>query len=234
MSIVDVDQHLYESRDLWADHIDPRLPGRRAGHRRRRPRPRLGDLAGSAHRCGRRPGPQGHRRHRRAEPAPPGRRGRVLRLRRGPARRLLGAGGPRRPPRRHGPRRGRPLPELRPALGAPAVGRPRGPDRQHGGLEPVVRHRGRRGPRPPPPRGPPDPAGPRLAARPAGRARRRGRAAGHDRPGRGRRPAALPRRPRPAVVGLRRPRGHPGASTWPTSPGSSTTPSTPTRTASSR
>ena len=143
----------------------------------------------------RRPGPGRHRGHRRAEPAPPGGRAGVLRLRRGPARRLLGAGGPGRPPRRHG-RSTRPSSSPTSACSGSA--------RCRVDLGALTANMGAwnrwcatvaaEGARPPAPRGPPDPAGPRLAARPAGRPRRRRRAPGHDRPGRGRRPPALPRR----------------------------------------
>src|SRR3712207_8698940 len=40
-------------------------------------------------------------------------------------------------PRRHGGRRGRAVPQLRPPVGAVALGRRARPDRQHGRLEPV-------------------------------------------------------------------------------------------------
>ena len=45
---IDVDQHLFESRTTWTDHIDPAAPVRRAVHQGRRGGLALADLAGQA------------------------------------------------------------------------------------------------------------------------------------------------------------------------------------------
>ena len=46
LQTIDVDQHLFESRTTWSDHIDPADTDRRALHRRRRGGVALVDLAG--------------------------------------------------------------------------------------------------------------------------------------------------------------------------------------------
>ena len=52
--VVDCDQHLYESRDLWRRHIDPADRDQALAHRGRRARLRVGHLAGPSAAAGRR------------------------------------------------------------------------------------------------------------------------------------------------------------------------------------
>ena len=135
--MIDSDQHLYETRTMWLDHIDPdrrddalrivddelgypwltwgaawrrpdvQLPGRRRGW--------ASAVSASA------PGSAGDALRRRA------------------AARLLGRVGARRPARGDGCRRGGRVPELRPVVGADARRRPRSAHREHDRVEPLVR-----------------------------------------------------------------------------------------------
>ena len=120
--VIDSDQHLFEYRGLWQEHIDParrddaiRFVDDPLGHVRV-------DVA--------RPGALGRRRadarrdgcDRRAAPARARRRSAARALRRDPAARLLGAGRPPRAARGARRRRGDLLPELRARLGAHAPG----------------------------------------------------------------------------------------------------------------
>ena len=97
MRIIDSDQHLYESRTLWLEHIDPalrdealRIEDDATGTPRLRWR---GQRA--RHRRG--AGARAHGRGRRAAPPRPRRPAAARALRRGAAARLLGAGGARSP-----------------------------------------------------------------------------------------------------------------------------------------
>ena len=119
--IVDSDQHLYEYRGMWREHIDPALRDDALELDRRRARQHLahaGATACSASADVQDPGRD--RRDRRA--APPRARGAAAAapLRRRAAARLLGAARARREARRARRRRGGPVPELRPRLGAHA------------------------------------------------------------------------------------------------------------------
>ena len=46
--VIDSDQHLYETRTTWLDHIDPAIARRRVAHRRRRARLPVVELAATA------------------------------------------------------------------------------------------------------------------------------------------------------------------------------------------
>ena len=224
--VIDCDQHLYEYRGLWEEHIDPgmrheaiRFADDALGHVRVCWRDRvLGD--------GRRADAGRDRRDRRAPP--PRARGPAAAgpLRRDPAARLLGAARAARAARRAGRGRGDALPELRARVGARALVRSARAARQHDRVEPLVRERRRGGRRAPPPGRAPHAPRSALARAGAGAPRAGRRARRHDRAGAGRRPPALaPRsrrasgRPSPTTASRR-------ASTSPTSRRSSTTPGT--------
>ncbi len=198
--IVDCDQHLYEPRTLWADHIDPALR-RGPGSRRRRPRLHVADLAGRAARawptcsC---PATAGGAAASTASGSAPGNAPEYRYDEALPA----GTTGSRRPGSAWLDGVGLDEAVCFPNFGLLWERRlsrlAARPDRQHGGLEPLVRHGGGRRRRPAPSGRPPHPAGRRLAGGAAGRAGRGRRAAGDDRPGAGRRPAAVASRPRAA------------------------------------
>ena len=207
-AVIDSDQHLYEPRSLWADHVDPAAReealaivddelgyawltwrGKRlavADVQRPRDTAALG------------------RHHERArqglaseyvydDELPPEYWDPTARLEQLTAMGLEGAVL---------------FPELRPPLGTAAVGSPGRAHRQHGRLEPLVRHDLEPRARPTPPGRPPHAHRSRLA-RSSARSALGGRgAAGDDRPGGGRRSASLAPRARPAVVRIRRPRRH--------------------------
>ena len=144
--VIDSDQHLYETRTTWLDHIDP-------SHRDDALRIVDDDLGypwlswGTDRKLGpvdvQHPGLTSELG--RSARAHPRRLAARVALRRRPAARLLGRGRPRRPARGDGRRRGGGVPELRSALGAHARRGSRRAHRQHDRVEPLVRiGRGRR------------------------------------------------------------------------------------------
>ena len=227
VAVIDSDQHLYESRTLWAEHIDPSQRARGARHRRRRARLPVAHLAGPA--AVDSPTSSFRVEHGRARPdrasacrqhMPP-----EYRLRRRPCPPSTGT----RPPvserlGHHGSRRSGGVPELRPAVGAPACRSPAGPHREHGRLEPLVRLGRAADGRAAPSGGPPDAPRSGVAGAAAGRAVGGRRAPGHDRAGgRGRAPAVAPDHERLWAAFVHH--GSRPCSTSPTNPGSSTRPS---------
>ena len=205
--VIDSDQHLYESRTLWADHMDP-------GHRDGRSRIVDDDVGnawvtwrGRAHRAWPTctlPGETtevGQRLQRRSRGERAGARATTRSC---PASYWDPAARRRRCCAELGVDESVLFPNYGLAVGAHARGRPRGVTRQHGRVEPLGGRRSPRAARGAAPRRPPHPPRSRLARRPAGDAGRRGRAPGDDLARAGRREAAVAPRPRPRVGGVRR------------------------------